>query len=589
MGVDVNVRVSGGAGQGVHTVAGLLSRLAVAAGHHFHVTQDYMSRIRGGRNSQAIRISSEPVRAGREEADVLLALSPDHLPHFLPTVSPRGFSLADAPPGTPGVVSIPLKEMAVAAGSPILANVAGAGAIAFALGFPLAAAAPVFAADFKGDFREKNLEAFRLGASWAESHLPAGLSERFRFPSAAPSRRLILSGNEALALGAIAGGCKFAAGYPMTPGTGILSVLADEGPDTGLVFEQAEDEIAALNMAIGASYAGARAMVATSGGGFALMVEALSLAGMLETPVVVALGMRPGPATGMPTRTEQGDLDFVLSAGHGEFPRAVLAPGSPEEAFDLAQVAMDMAEEFQVPVIVLTDQYLADTVTDADPADFDVRPVRRRIVRGPDVPRAAGGRYLRYADAENGVSPMAVPGEPGIVVVAGSDEHTEDGHLTEDHAARVRMVGKRMRKATALAARVVPPLVSGPPNGDALLVGFGSTRDVIAETRRILAGEGLPVATAHLRQVWPFPATAIAEIAARYETVFTVENNAQGQLARLIRRESGSAVDGSFSRYDGLPFTPGALAPEARRRIWEALTTRASRTRGARGAGTSGS
>lgn len=589
MGLEVNIRVSGGAGQGVHTVGSLISRMAVASGHHFHVTQDYMSRIRGGRNSQAIRIATEPVRAGRETADILLTLSPDHLPFFLPTLSDGGFALADAPSGPSALIPIPLKQMAAAAGSPILANVAGAGAIAFALGFPVDSADSIFAADFKGDFREKNLNAFRLGAEWAMANLPADLAGRFRLPPAPPSRRLILSGNEALALGAIAGGCKFAAGYPMTPGTGILSVLADEGPKAGLVFEQAEDEIAALNMAIGASYTGARVMVATSGGGFALMVEALSLAGMLETPVVVALGMRPGPATGMPTRTEQGELDFVLSAGHGEFPRVVLAPGSAEEAFDLAQRAMDLAEEFQAPVIVLTDQYLADTVTDVDPADLDVRPVERRIVRGSDVPRTPEGRYLRYAVTEDGVSPMAVPGEPGITVVTGSDEHTEDGHLTEDHAARVRMVEKRMRKGRALAGRVVPPLVSGPPNGEALLVGFGSTKDVIAETRRILAGEGITVAAAHLRQVWPFPAKEMAEIVPRYETVLTVENNAQGQLARLIRRESGAGVDGTICRYDGLPFTPGALAPEARRRIWEARTTRASRMRGARDAGTSAS
>ena len=192
--------------------------------------------------------------------------------------------------------------------------------------------------------------------------------------------RLVLSGNEALALGAIAGGCKFAAGYPMTPGTGILSVLADSGPAAGLLFEQAEDEIAALNMAIGASYAGARAMVATSGGGFALMTEALSLAGMLETPVVIAVGMRPGPATGMPTRTEQAELDFVLSAGHGEFPRLVLSPGSPEEAFDLAQRAMDLAEGYQIPAIILTDQYLADTAVDVDPGALEVRRFRHWVV-----------------------------------------------------------------------------------------------------------------------------------------------------------------------------------------------------------------
>lgn len=569
MGAEVNVRVSGGAGQGVHTVSNLVSRVAAACGLHFHVTQDYMSRIRGGRNSQAVRIGTEPVRAGRDPADIHLFIDPAHVPDFLPRVAEGGLAIADVPSSSPPVLAAPLREMAVAAGSPILANVAGTGAVLQALGFPLEHAEALIASDFKGDFREKNAKALRLGAAWAERNLPEALVARLRLARRPARGRVILSGNEALALGAIAGGCKFAAGYPMTPGTGILSVLADEGPSVGLVFEQAEDEIAALNMAIGAAYAGARSMVATSGGGFALMVEALSLAGMMEIPVVIALAMRPGPATGMPTRTEQGDLEFALSAGHGEFPRVVLSPGSPEEAFDLAQHALEMAEAFQVPALVLTDQYLADTVLDVDPGALVVRPVQRRIVRGAEVPRTPEGRYLRHAYGETGVTPMAVPGEPGITVVSDSDEHTEDGHLTEDHAARVRMVDKRLRKGTLLAERILPPLVSGPPRGDALLIGFGSTKDVIAEAREILAREGRSVAALHLRQVWPFPAEELAQILPRYGVSLTVENNAAGQLARLVRRETGTRVDGTISRYDGLPFTPGPLAAEARRRIWE--------------------
>ena len=569
MRIDFNVRVAGGAGQGVHTVSNLIARMAVAAGYHIHVTQDYMSRIRGGRNSQTVRIGSDPVRAGRAEADILLAIHPEHLSHILPGVAKGGFAIADIPSAAPPLIAAPLQEMATKAGSPILANVAGTGAIAHALGIPVEAADPVFANEFKGDFFEKNRAAFRLGADWAKGHMPEEVAGRFRLPARTQVPRIILSGNEALALGAIAGGCKFAAGYPMTPGTGILTVLANDGPSVGLVFEQAEDEIAALNMAIGAAYAGARAMVATSGGGFALMVEALSLAGMMEMPVVIAVAMRPGPATGMPTRTEQGDLEFVLSAGHGEFPRLVLAPGSPEEAFDLAQHAMDLAEEFQVPAILLTDQYLADTVVDVDPDAFSLRPVRRHIVRGNSVPRNREGKYLRYSRSESGISPMAVPGEPGITVVVDSDEHTEDGHITEDHATRVRMVEKRLRKGALLAGKTVPPLFAGPPKGDLLLIGFGSTREVIEEARGILAGESRYAAAVHLRQVWPFPAKEIAEIVPRYGTVLTVENNATGQLARLIRRECGVRVDGTISRYDGLPFTPPELASEAGRRIWK--------------------
>ena len=572
MGIDINIRITGGAGQGVHTAGALISRMAVAAGYHFHATQDYMSRIRGGRNSYSVRMMDVPARAGRADADILLALDPGHLPHFLPGLHPNGLALSDLTDvgETDRVTAAPLKELAVSAGSPILGNMAGAGIVAHALGVSPQRMDQLLALEFRGDFLEKNRKALRLGADWASGHLTGA----FRLPPAPFRPRMLLAGNEALALGAVAGGCKFAAGYPMTPGSGILLGLSSDGPPLGLVFEQAEDEIAALNMAIGASYAGARSMVATSGGGFALMAEALSLAGMLETPVVVAIGMRPGPATGMPTRTGQEDLEFALSAGHGEFPRVVLAPGSVEEAYALAFHAMETAEAHQVPCLLLTDQYLADTAVDIDPEDLPVLPVRRRVVRGAEVPRNADGKYLRYALTESGVSPMAVPGEPGITVVADSDEHDEDGHLTEDHGIRVRMVEKRMRKEEGLAAETLPPLLSGPPDGEAVLVGFGSTKGVIAEAREILARDGVSVAAVHLRQVWPFPTGAIEGILSRYGTALTVENNRRGQLARLIRRETGRQVAGTVSRCDGLPFTPEALAREVKGRIWAERSTR---------------
>lgn len=564
MEIDVNVRISGGAGQGVHTVGGLLSRLVVVSGYHFHVTQDYMSRIRGGRNSFSVRIGSSPVRAGREDTDILLALNPEHLPYYLPGLSGGGFAIADHPAVSPSVLCAPLKEMAVGAGSPILVNVAGLGILSDVLGFPREELERLIAAEFKGKFLEENLRAVRSGAEWAKAnvHGAVRLSRRPALP------RILLSGNEALALGALAGGCKFATGYPMTPGTGILQGITTDGSPFGVVFEQAEDEIAAINMAIGASYAGARAMVATSGGGFALMAEGLSLAGMIETPLVIALGMRPGPATGMPTRTAQEDLDLVLHAGHGEFPRAVFAPGSPEEAFEIAQLAFDTAERFQVPAFILTDQYLADMSLDADPEAMVVRPVTRYIVRGADVPRNPEGKYLRYAVTENGISPMAVPGEPGITVVSDSDEHTEDGHLSEDHATRMRMVGKRLRKGEEMARHGLPPIFSGESKGDILLVGFGSTGEIISEAREILENGGLAIGAAHLRQVWPLPKRELEERASGYRLVLTVENNAAGQLAGLLRRETGVHAAGSIRRFDGLPLTPAAVARAVRERTW---------------------
>jgi len=245
----------------------------------------------------------------------------------------------------------------------------------------------------------------------------------------------------------------------------------------------------------------------------------------------------------------------------------VFTPGSPAEAFDLAQRAADLAEEFQVPALLLTDQYLADTVVDVAPESLVVHPLRRHIVRGDSVPRSREGKYLRHAYTESGISPMAVPGEPGITVVVDSDEHTEDGHLTEDHETRIRMVEKRLRKGVMLAGKTIPPLFTGPPNGDLVLIGFGSTKGVIEETRRILAREGRTVATVHLRQVGPFPAEEIAEIVPRFGVALTVENNARGQLARLIRSECGVRIDGTVLRYDGLPFTPAALAEDVRERI----------------------
>jgi 2-oxoglutarate/2-oxoacid ferredoxin oxidoreductase subunit alpha len=572
MGIDTNIRITGGAGQGVHTAGAFLSRMAVAAGYHFHSTQDYMSRIRGGRNSYSVRIMDVPVRAGRADANILLALDPGHLSHFLPELHPKGLALSNPPivGDTERVTAAPLKELAVSAGSPILGNMVGAGIMAHALGVSPLWINQLLSLEFHGDFLEKNRKAVRLGSEWASGHL----SDAFRLPPAPFHPRMILAGNEALALGAVAGGCKFAAGYPMTPGSSILHGLSTDGPPLGLVFEQAEDEIAAINMAIGASYAGARSMVATSGGGFALMAEALSLAGMLETPVVIALGMRPGPATGMPTRTGQEELEFALSAGHGEFPRVVLAPGSVEEAYTLAFHAMETAEAHQVPCIILTDQYLADTAVDVDPEDLPVLPVRRRIVRGAEVPRNAEGRYLRYALTESGISPMAVPGEPGIAIVADSDEHGEDGHLTEDHGIRVRMEEKRERKEAGLAAETLPPLLAGPPDGEAVLVGFGSTKGVIAEAREILAREGVSVAAVHLRQVWPFPSGAVEGILSRYGTMLTVENNRRGQLARLIRRETGQEVSGTVSRCDGLPFSPEEVAREVKEKVWAERSTR---------------
>jgi 2-oxoglutarate ferredoxin oxidoreductase subunit alpha len=319
-----------------------------------------------------------------------------------------------------------------------------------------------------------------------------------------------------------------------------------------MIVEQAEDEISAINMALGASYAGAPSMVATSGGGFALMVEGVSLAGMTETPIVIVVAQRPGPATGLPTRTEQGDLEFVLHAGHGEFPRAIFAPGSVEECFHRTRKALDLAGHYQTPVFVLTDQFLADCYRAVEPFDIENLSMREAetVVDESDAP------YERHAITDTGISPRRFPGASRHLVVTDSDEHTPDGHITEDLAVRKQMVEKRLRKGRGILGEVVSPEYHGDESPDLLLVTWGSTRGSAFEAAARIRGEGRSTAVLHFSQVWPLaPGQFLAHLESAGEVV-SVEGNAFGQFARLIHRETGFKIEKHVGRYDGLPITP---------------------------------
>jgi 2-oxoglutarate ferredoxin oxidoreductase subunit alpha len=367
-----------------------------------------------------------------------------------------------------------------------------------------------------------------------------------------------MNGNEAVALGALAAGVRFCSFYPMTPATGIPLNLAAEARAMGLVVEQAEDEIAAINMAIGASFAGAPSMVATSGGGFALMTEGVSLAGMTETPVVIVVGQRPGPATGLPTRTEQGDLEFVLHAGHGEFPRAIFAPGTPEQGFRLSRKAFDLAARYQGPIFLLTDQFFADSYRAVAPFDVEALPFVAAGIEGD----ASNVPYRRYAITASGVSPRLLPGMTRHLVVVDSDEHTEDGHITEDLTVRKAMVEKRLKKGQGLKAEVVPPELVGDGEPDLLLVCWGSTQGAVEEAAARVRAGGARVATLHFSQVWPLVPEQFLSYLEQARGVVGVESNAFGQFARLIRRETGFAIQRQVLRYDGLPMTPEYILRE---------------------------
>ncbi|OQA84976.1 MAG: 2-oxoglutarate oxidoreductase subunit KorA [Lentisphaerae bacterium ADurb.Bin242] len=553
----LQVVIGGEAGQGLVTLGELLARCLVRSGYHIHVTQRYMSRIRGGHNTFSIRFGVEPADAPAEAIHVLVALDADtvhlHREEMVPDggmiIIDESLSIGEVP-----CVRVPFKNLS----EPRYENVVALGVAAALFKLDKSIVKEAVAAYFgnkDASVSEANQAAIDSAYTWAETSNAPALTPAPA--NAADGVRLMMNGNEALALGALAGGVKFCAFYPMSPATSILLNLAKHAEEMGLIVEQAEDEIAALNMAIGASFSGSRSMTATSGGGFALMTEGVSLAGMTEVPVVIVVAQRPGPATGLPTRTEQADLEFVLHAGHGEFPRAIFAPGSIEECFELMSRTFALAEASQGPVFLLTDQFLADSYR-------DVLPFKLNNVAVPQAPpqEEAAGYYQRYAITGSGVSPRRIPGAGPELVVADSDEHDEAGHITEDLALRAKMVEKRLRKSKILIDNIVPPEYSGEDAPELLLLNWGSLKGAVKEAANRMRAGGKSIGTLHFSQVWPLAPVQFLERLQGARRVVCVEGNASGQFSRLIRRETGFVVHRLISRYDGLPITPDYIMEE---------------------------
>ncbi|MDD2321522.1 MAG: 2-oxoacid:acceptor oxidoreductase subunit alpha [Geobacteraceae bacterium] len=542
------ILIGGAAGQGLLTVGQLLSRVLVRSGFHIVVTQDYMSRIRGGHNTFSIRMSSAPIVAPRETVNILIAFDGESVRKHLSHMTNDGIIvMADnvqAETGNHTCLRIPVATL----GKPAMFNIMAAAIVATLLDLDDGLVDKTMREELPDSFDEA-AAALQAAFSWARN---TGVSRPSLRPAGVSAPRMMVNGNEALALGAIAGGLRFAAFYPMTPGTSVMLTLLAHADRMGLVVEQAEDEIAAVTMAIGASFTGAPSLVSTSGGGFALMGEGVSLAGMTETPLVVIIAQRPGPATGLPTRTEQADLEFVLHAGHGEFPRAILAPGSPEQCFELAAHALDLAERTQGPVLILTDQFLADSYRDVAPFRAEtITPVYPLELTPHDE-----GVYARYALTDTGISPRALPGSGKKLVVADSDEHTEDGHITEDLTIRTKMVEKRLRKMELLRNECIRPAFIGADNPDLLFVCWGSVLGAVTEAAEELSAQGIKAASLHFSQVWPLVAESFLPLLERSGAVVVVEGNATGQFARLLRRECGFMAQVRINRYDGLPITP---------------------------------
>ena len=541
--MECNILIGGEAGQGIASIENELNSLLARLNYCYFSTKNYMSRIRGGHNFHMFRISDEPVHALSGKGwDMIIALDAETETRHKPHLAEDGILLAGEQ----------ILEVETTAKN-VYQNVIASNSILVGIILAVIGAQPETIEKILND--EGRVDQIRRGFAFAVQWSIAG-----KIPvNPKAAVRLRFDGNQALALGAILGGCQFMAAYPMTPSTSIMNYFTNAALELPLHFEQAEDEISAINMAMGASYAGLRSMVATSGGGFALMTEAVSLAGMTETPVVVIDAQRPGPSTGLPTRTEQGDLNFVLHAGHGEFPRAVFAPGSIDEAVLCAKHSFEMADRYQIPVFILTDQYFADSVQiieDEIPPD-----VAHRNCGSPET------GYKRYRLTPDGISPLACPGLGEGRVKVDSDEHTEEGSITEDLDLRIRMVEKRLKKGDFLKRDARMPTFFGDRDADVFLICWGSNKLIVKEAVDKIRIQGRKMGALHFSQVYPLTDEMVKEYNLSAKQLIGIENNATGQFAGLLKREMDIKVADLILKYNGECFTVEELCLLIRARI----------------------
>jgi len=575
-GAGLTVRIGGQAGQGMNTMSRMIGKTLLRGGFEVFVNHDIMSRIRGGHNFSQIRIGDRPVLCPADDFDILVCLDENTLRLY--SGKPGGLIMFDpgdveeAPEGE-RFVPVPMAKIAGEnGGDPRMANSAGTAAVFFLIGMDIEGYIDILGevfVDKGGDVVEANRKCARAGYEYAAERFADRAVSAIE-PPGGPGGKMLMTGSEAMAMGALGSGLSFFSAYPMSPATPIMEFLAARQGDFGIRVEQTEDEISAINMAIGASFAGSRSMVATSGGGMALMVEGISLAGMTETPVVIIDCQRPAPATGLPTRTEQADLLFAAHGAHGEFPRVIFAPATAEEAFYLTGRALYLAEKYQIPVFVLGDQFMNDASWTVEEFDLGkLQAERAGILAGDDLKGRGPYSYKRYEINMTGITPRILPGTSGQVLYADSDEHTEEGHITESGEVRTKMVDKRLRKLDALRGEIGPPKVYPDMECGTYILSWGSSFGAVAEAVGILRSEDVDIGYIHFSELYPVRKDLFAEDFPEKAVLIGVENNATGQFARLLRMETGLEVRGSVSRYDGRPFTPAGLAARIREKRGE--------------------
>lgn len=553
-------------------VAGaIFAKALVRAGLYIAATVEYPSLIRGGHNAYLIRASETEIFSLVKTVDLLVALNEETIRLHQDELTDRALVLYDKElihsndlyhptrqKNDSRFFPVPFLKLATEnGGEKIMMNNVALGASWAVIDLPFEILAGVIADVFakKGqEIIKENTEAAKAGYDYLKKNFADDSS--FKLKKRKALARLVLTGNEAIGLGALRAGMKFAAIYPMTPINGLLNFLASHEKEGGYLYQQPEDEIAGINMAIGASYAGARSLVATSGGGFDLMVEGYSMSAMTETPLVIVMGTRPGPSSGLPTWTGQGDLKFMLSASQGDFLRVVLAPGDPLECFELIQTAFNLADRYQTPVILLVDKFLCESIGTIK--ELDLQKVNLAtafyIPTGNKNEEAKLENYKRYKLTESGISSRALPGQ--TFFITNSYEHDEAGFSTEDASEIKKMVEKRARKDALLAKEAPEPMVYGDKNADITLVGWGSTKGAAREAIKIWNMEHKTpnINYLHLNWINPFPKEAVKRILSKAKKVIDVEENFTGQMAGWIREQTGIEIKDKILKYDGRPF-----------------------------------
>ncbi|MFQ5848957.1 MAG: 2-oxoacid:acceptor oxidoreductase subunit alpha [Candidatus Binatia bacterium] len=567
--IDLALGIGGGAGQGIATPGDILARIFVRRGLHLNAYNAYQSIIRGGHIFLTLRTSDQVVRSFGDRLDVLIALNQDTMNRHLQLMQAGSAVLYNSDKinprtATDGVQLCPfsVKELAPSIKGDLVQNTIALAAVLRLIGIEFKILEEILTFQFKRKGEAviaENVAVARAGYEHADAHFKP-------FPFSLPDtgkKLAFFEGNQALAMGAAAAGVRFYCAYPMSPSSGVLHWMARHARQLGIMVRQVEDEMGVINMAIGAAHVGCRAMCATSGGGFALMSEALGSAAMMEIPVVCIDVQRAGPATGVPTKTEQGDLWQVMGAGQGDYPRIIVAPTNIPDCFKTIPQLFNLVDKFQCPGIVISDLLLSEGRSSVDPAELDFNvPIDRGEVIGLDsnAPPVNGG-YKRFEITESGISPRALPGTPGYVHVVSTDEHDEDGVLISDEFTnpnkRRAIHEKRMRKMRGILPLLQPPKLFGPVDAQVTLVGWGSTEGAIREAVEKLADEERIVANnLQIKWIVPLHAEAITSILSTSKKTIIVENNYSGQFARYLRSETSIVADGHIRKYDGEPFMP---------------------------------